>query len=56
MKLRKWLFERMVWGSRLMILVAVVFGVMLASGAFYLATAEALHALGYLTRYAAPLS
>lgn len=32
--------------------VAVVSSVMLAAGAFYLATAEALHALAYLARRA----
>jgi hypothetical protein len=39
----------------LVVLVAVVYSVMLAAGALYLATTEELHALAYLARYAAPV-
>ncbi|MDP8950699.1 MAG: YqhA family protein [Actinomycetota bacterium] len=48
------LFERALWSSRLVVLVAVIFGVLLALGAFYLATVEVFYALGYLVQYADP--
>ena len=40
------------WGSRLIVLVAVVFGLLLALGAFYLATVDVFYFLGYLRQYA----
>ena len=44
-------FERVLWGSRLLMLVAVVAGVLLALGTFYLALVDLAHffrlALGY---------
>lgn len=45
-------FERALWGSRLIVLVAVVFGLLLALGAFYLATVDVFYFLGYLSDYA----
>ena len=47
-------FERVLWGSRLLVLVAVVGGVVLSSGAFYLATADVVYAVGYLVDYVDP--
>ncbi len=38
--------------SRLLVLVAVVFGLLLALGAFYLATVDVFYFLGYLRGYA----
>ena len=46
------LFEEALWGSRLIVLVAVVFGLLLALGAFYLATVDVFYFLGYLRQYA----
>ncbi|MDP9454411.1 MAG: YqhA family protein [Actinomycetota bacterium] len=46
------LFEGALWGSRLIVLVAVVFGLLLALGAFYLATVDVFYFLGYLRDYA----
>lgn len=46
------LFEEALWGSRLIVLVAVVFGLLLALGAFYLATIDVFYFLGYLREYA----
>lgn len=46
------LFEETLWGSRLLVLVAVVFGLLLALGAFYLATVDVFYFLGYLREYA----
>ncbi|QIN80907.1 YqhA family protein [Rubrobacter marinus] len=46
------LFEGALWGSRLIVLVAVVFGLLLALGAFYLATVDVFYFLGYLGDYA----
>jgi len=46
------LFEEALWGSRLLVLVAVVFGLLLALGAFYLATVDVFYFLGYLREYA----
>ena len=54
MKLLGRLFERALWGSRLAVLVAVVFGTLLSLGAFYLATVDAFFALGYVVQYAEP--
>lgn len=51
MRLSARLFERVLWASRLLVLVAVVSSVVLASGTFYLAV-ESLDALGHLLRYA----
>ena len=48
------LFESILWGSRLVVLVAVVFGLLLALGAFYLATIDVFYFLGYLRDYANP--
>lgn len=54
MKLLKRLFEVTLWSSRLVVLVAVVFGIVLALGAFYLATTDVFYALRYLGQYADP--
>ena len=51
--LRKF-FEYVLWNSRLAVLVAVVFGTVLAFGALYLAAVDVVYALGYLVRYAQP--
>lgn len=48
------LFEGALWSSRLIVLVAVVFGLLLALGAFYLATVDVLYFFGYLREYADP--
>lgn len=45
-------FEGALWSSRLVVLVAVVFGLLLALGAFYLATIDVFYFLGYLRDYA----
>ena len=50
----KRLFEAALWSSRLVVLVAVVFGIVLALGAFYLATTDVFYALWYLGQYADP--
>lgn len=52
MKPLKRLFEVTLWGSRLVVLVAVVFGIVLSLGAFYLATVDVFQALRYLGQYA----
>ena len=54
MNLLKRLFEVTLWSSRLVVLVAVVFGIVLALGAFYLATTDVFYALRYLGQYADP--
>ncbi|MBV9848406.1 MAG: YqhA family protein [Armatimonadetes bacterium] len=43
-------FERALWGTRLMVLVAVVISVLLALGALALATVEAAHVLALVLR------
>ena len=48
------LFEGALWSSRLVVLVAVVFGLLLALGAFYLATVDVFYFFGYLRGYADP--
>lgn len=48
------LFERGLWLSRLIMLPAVVFSVLMAAGAFFVATIDALRLLGGLARYADP--
>jgi uncharacterized membrane protein YqhA len=50
----KRLFEAALWSSRLVVLVAVVFGSVLALGAFNLATTDVFYALWYLGQYADP--
>lgn len=45
-------FEGALWSSRLIVLVAVVFGLLLALGAFYLATIDVFYFFGYLLDYA----
>ena len=47
-------FERVLWGSRLLVLVAVVGGIVLSSGAFYLGTVDVVYAMRYLADYADP--
>ncbi|HZG64128.1 MAG TPA: YqhA family protein [Rubrobacteraceae bacterium] len=48
------IIERLLWGSRLLVLVAVVAGVVLAVGAACLATVDAVYFIGNLLRYADP--
>jgi uncharacterized membrane protein YqhA len=46
------LFERTLWGSRLLILVAVVGSILMAVGAVYMATVDVFMFLGHLGTYA----
>jgi len=52
LKLLKHPFELTLWESRLVTLVAVLFGVVLALGVFYLAKIDVFYALRYLGQYA----
>ena len=54
LKLLERLFELTLWSSRLAVLVAVMFGIVLSLGAFYLATTDVFYALQYLIQYAGP--
>ncbi len=45
-------FERLLWASRLMMVVAVLTSVLLAIGTLYLAVVDAARVLGVLTDYA----
>lgn len=45
-------FERLLWGSRLIMLLAVVTSVLLALGTLYLAVLDAARVLGILSEYA----
>ena len=45
-------FEGLLWASRLMVLVAVVASLVLAFGAFYIATVDVVYLLGTLPAYA----
>jgi uncharacterized membrane protein YqhA len=47
-------FERVLWESRLVVIVAVVVSVLLAFGAFYMATADAVTMLRHLAPYGHP--
>ena len=47
-------FERLLWGSRLLVLVAVVAGLVLAVGAAYVATVDVVYLLGLLFEYGDP--
>ena len=47
-------FERLLWGSRLLVLVAVAAGLVLAVGAAYLATVDVFSLVGLLFEYANP--
>jgi uncharacterized membrane protein YqhA len=47
-------FERFLWGSRLIMLVAVLTSVLLALGKLYLAVVDATRVVGILTDYADP--
>ena len=48
------LFERALWSSRLLVLVAVVAGVVLALGAFWIALIDIVHSFALLVDYADP--
>jgi len=48
-------FERVLWQSRLLVVVAVVGSAFLAFGAFYMATVDVVILLGNLLPYASPL-
>ena len=48
------LFERLLWGSRLLVLVAVVAGLALALGMAFVATADVLYFVGLLLQYLDP--
>jgi uncharacterized membrane protein YqhA len=47
-------FERLLWGSRLIMLVAVLTSVLLALGTLYLAVVDATRVIGILMDYADP--
>src|SRR5512143_1254821 len=47
-------FERVLWQSRLVVIVAVVASAFLALGAFYMATVDVVVLLGNLLPYASP--
>ena len=47
-------FERLLWGSRLLVLVAVVAGLVMAVGAAYLATVDVVSLVGLLIQYGDP--
>ncbi|MDX5895362.1 YqhA family protein [Rubrobacter radiotolerans] len=47
-------FERLLWNSRLVMLVAVVASVLLALGAFYVALVDLVHLLGLIGDYSGP--
>ena len=48
------IFETLLWNSRLVVLVAVVFSLLTALSMFYLATVDAWYLLSHLGDYAAP--
>ena len=48
------LFERALWSSRLLVIVAVVAGVVLAVGAFWVALVDVAHCLALLVDYTDP--
>jgi len=48
------IFERGLWASRLVILVAVVASVVLALGAFWIALVDMYHCFALLVNYADP--
>lgn len=48
------IFERLLWGSRLLVLVPVVAGLVLAAGAAFVATVDAVYYAGTLLRFADP--
>jgi uncharacterized membrane protein YqhA len=48
------LFERLLWGSRLLVLVPVVAGLVLAVGVAFVATVDAVYSLGTVARFADP--
>ena len=48
------IFERTLWGSRLMMLTGVAFSLLMALGAFYMATIDAVYLLKYLGGYPTP--
>ena len=54
MKFLERYFERLLWVSRLMVLVAVVASLALAVGVFYMTTVDVVHLLSRLVGYADP--
>ena len=50
------ILERVLWGSRFAVLIAVVGSLVLALGALYLGTADVIYSLGYLASYTDPSS
>lgn len=50
------LFERLLWGSRLLVLVPVVVGLALAVGVAVVATVDAVYSVGTVVRFADPSS
>jgi uncharacterized membrane protein YqhA len=47
-------FEQMLWRSRLLVVVAVISGAVLAAGTVYMATVDVVLLLGKLAQYASP--
>jgi len=54
MKTLERLFERLLWQSRLLVVVAVAASAVLAAGTFYLATVDVVFLVGNLLPYASP--
>lgn len=54
MKLLQRLFERILWESRLVVLIGVVASLLVAFGAFYMATVDAVYFLSHLSQYTNP--
>lgn len=48
------LFERVLWGSRRLMIIGVIFSALMALGAFYMATVDAFYLLKHLVSYADP--
>jgi uncharacterized membrane protein YqhA len=54
MKTLERLFERLLWQSRVLVVVAVAASALLAAGTFYLATVDVVFLVGNLLPYASP--
>jgi uncharacterized membrane protein YqhA len=46
------LFERLLWGSRLIVLLAVVASLLVSVGMFYVSTVDVIGLIGYIAQYA----
>jgi uncharacterized membrane protein YqhA len=54
MKVLEQFFERILWGSRHVVLIAVIASLLVAFGAFYMATVDVIHLLSQLVPYVSP--